>query len=258
MNIFSFKRALPYIFNVILCEKSVDVLVVVNVINHLGGGAAVGLSEKMFLHLCRGEEKVGPGRNGRFAGGPLLSEGIRHVRKVVPVMGRPDGRKHGKEFSTGLEGGMHFFQGEAEGVDMLEAGDGENTVESTLESCGEVFDEALEKRIGLEVFGALNFLNAAGKVSFGAGATASLADFVPVAHGFEGDPLIRAEDVENQFAGKAAADLENFLALKANHGLALEKVGDVVGEAKAFLEVGGLVLREGHAACKFNKSIVAS
>lgn len=42
---------------------------------------------------------------------------------MVPVVSGLDWREHGEEFPAGFECGVHFFQGEAEGVDVLEAGD---------------------------------------------------------------------------------------------------------------------------------------
>lgn len=141
---------------------------------------------------------------------------------------------------------MHFFQGEAEGVDVLKAGDGENAIEAVFHARGEVFHQALQKGVRLEVGEGGNILNPAGEILCGAGAAAADPDLIPVAHGFKGDPAIGAQNIHDKFPGEASADLKNIHALKADHGFPLEEVGEVVGEAETLLKGGDLVLGKCH------------
>ena len=52
LEFFGFEGALSYIFDVVLSEESVDVLVVINIVDHLGGGSAIGFGQQVGFHLC--------------------------------------------------------------------------------------------------------------------------------------------------------------------------------------------------------------
>lgn len=51
LDVFSLKGALSDVFDVILGEESVDVLIVINVVDHLGGCSAIGFGQQVGFHL---------------------------------------------------------------------------------------------------------------------------------------------------------------------------------------------------------------
>ena len=158
---FGGEGALLDVFEIILGEESVDVLVVVDVINHLGGCPLVGFGSQVGFHLCGGKKEVRPWGDRRFAGGPKLSAGIGHVREVVAVVGGPNGGKHGEELASGFEGGVHFLQSQAKGVDVLEAGNGKDAVETIFHALREVFNQAFKQGMWTQFGKGLHVLNAA-------------------------------------------------------------------------------------------------
>ncbi len=183
-----------------------------------------------------GKKEVRPWRGGGLSGGPEFSVGVGHVREVVAVVGGPNGGKHGEELPAGLEGGVHFLQSQAEGVDVLEAGNGKDAVETVFHALREVFNQAFKQGVGTEFGKGLHLLNAAREVIRRAGAATAYADFIPIAHGFEGNPTLGAEDIHHELIWQTAADLKDIQSFEAHHLFALEEVMKMVGETESLLK----------------------
>lgn len=57
------KRAVLKVFNVVFREKPINVLIVVNIVDHGCSRAVIGLGADMLFHLSWAKEQVSPRRN---------------------------------------------------------------------------------------------------------------------------------------------------------------------------------------------------